>query len=80
MMAAAYLKFHQVVERKYKWGVDYGTLCWYHDEWIVECRPEIADEIAAIGEQSIEWAGKFFNIACPHTGKSVIGENWYEIH
>jgi len=80
MMAAAYLKFHQVVEKKYQWGVDYGTLCWYHDEWTIECRPEIAKELGEIGEQAIEWSGRFFNIDCPHKGKSKIGENWYEIH
>jgi len=80
MMAAAYLKFHQMVEKKYKWGIDYGTLCWYHDEWTIECRPEIAEELGQLGEQAIEWAGRFFNIDCPHKGKSKIGENWYEIH
>jgi len=80
MMASAYLRFHQVVERTYKWGADYGTLCWYHDEWTIECRAEIAEELGKIGEDAIEWAGKFFNIDCPHKGKSKIGENWYEIH
>ena len=80
MMAAAYLRFHQMVEKKYRWGEDYGTLCWYHDEWTIECRPEIAEELGKIGEDAIEWAGQFFNIDCPHKGKSIIGENWYEIH
>ena len=42
MMAAAYLRFHQMVEKKYRWGEDYGNLCWYHYEWSVECRPELA--------------------------------------
>ena len=80
MMAAAYLRFHQMVEKKYRWGEDYGTLCWYHDEWTIECRPEIAKELGKIGEDAIEWSGRFFNIACPHKGKSKIGKNWYEIH
>lgn len=80
MMSAAYLRFHQMVEKKYRWGEDYGTLCWYHDEWTIECRPEIAEELGKIGEDAIEWAGRFFNIDCPHKGKSKVGKNWYEIH
>lgn len=81
MMQAAYNRFHQVAERAgYVYGVDYGTCCWYHDEFTVECREEIAKHIAEMAEASIAWAGNFYNISCPHVGDAKIGKNWYDIH
>ena len=81
MMSLAYLKFHQWMEKyRYKWIEDYGTVCWYHDEFTVECRPEIAKHVAELAEQSIEWAGKYLKIKCPHKGDATIGNNWAEVH
>jgi hypothetical protein len=51
-----------------------------HDEFQFECKPEIAKEAAAIAEESIAWAGRFYNIPCPHEGSSSIGRNWAETH
>ena len=80
MMAAAYNIFHKWMDDKYTFGVDYGTVCWYHDEWTVECREEIASAVGALAEKAIEWAGNFYNIPCPHKGHAQIGNNWWEIH
>jgi len=81
MMSAAYCRFHMMMERdRYIYGEDYGTVCWYHDEFTVECKEGIADVVAEYSEQSIAWAGKFFNISCPHIGDAKIGKNWYSIH
>lgn len=81
MMQAAYIRFHQQMERAgYKYGVDYGTVCWYHDEFTVECIEHIAPIVAKFSEESIAWAGNFFKIPCPHLGQAKIGKDWYEIH
>lgn len=81
MMSAAYIKANKDLEaRGYKYGKDYGFVCWYHDEFTIECRPEIAEEVKKISEESIAWAGRFFNIVCPHVGDGKIGKNWYEVH
>jgi DNA polymerase-1 len=80
MMTAAYNKFCKDMEKKYEWGEDYGVLCWYHDEYTVECSPEIADEVRTLAESAISWAGRFFKIPCPHVGQGKIGKNWYDIH
>ena len=80
-MSAAYVRFHQRMDKLgYKWGVDYGTVAWYHDEFTVECRPEVSSVIAKEAEQSITWANNYFKIPCPHLGHAAIGKNWYEIH
>lgn len=80
-MSAAYNRCNMMLEREgYIYGVDFGFVVWYHDEYTVECRPEIADRVKQISEESIVWAGKFFNIMCPHVGDGKIGNSWYEIH
>ena len=79
-MAKAYCIAASKLRQKYKWGEDYGIVCWYHDEFTVECREEIAEDVRKISEDSIREAGEFFNILCPHEGQGAIGKNWYEIH
>jgi len=81
MMQAAYIKVHQLMEKEgYVYGEDFGTVCWYHDEFTIECRKDIASRVGELAEQSIAWAGRHFNIPCPHIGQAAIGENWYDIH
>lgn len=80
MMSAAYIKLNVELEKKFKWGEDYGVVCFYHDEYTIECKPEIAEEVRKISEEAITWAGRHFNIVCPHKGDGKIGKDWYEVH
>lgn len=80
MMQAAYNKFCKDMAKRFVWGVDYGVTCWYHDEFTAECREDIAEEVKALAERAIAWAGEFFKISCPHLGQGKIGKNWYDIH
>jgi DNA polymerase I-like protein with 3'-5' exonuclease and polymerase domains len=80
-MSAAYCwLYKRLIAKGYEWGKDFGIVCFYHDEYTVECREEIAEEVASIAEQCIVDAGRFFKIKCPHAGDSKIGKNWLEIH
>ncbi len=80
MMACAYIWLCKELRAKFKYGEDYGVVCWYHDEYTVECREEIAEEVAKISEECIARAGRYYKIACPHEGDASIGKNWYSIH
>jgi DNA polymerase-1 len=80
MMTKAYCLLWDRLSAKYEFGVDFGVVCWYHDEYTVECREEIAEDVARISEQCIVDAGLFYNIVCPHIGGAAIGKNWYAIH
>lgn len=80
MMTAAYNKLWKDLEKKYVYGKDFGVVCWYHDEYTIECRKEIAEDVKRISENAIVWAGEFFKIICPHVGSGKIGNNWYDIH
>lgn len=81
MMAAAYNKANKDMERAgYVYGEDYGFVCWYHDEFTIECKEEIAEHARRISEEAIAWAGRYYKIPCPHLGQGKIGEDWYDIH
>jgi len=80
-MAAAYCVLHKWLERAgYKWKEDYGFVIWMHDEYVIECREEIAEHVAELSRRAIAWAGEYFRIQCPHEGASKIGKNWKEVH
>lgn len=80
MMTKAYNKLWADLSSKYVFGKDFGVVCFYHDEYTIECREEIAEDVRAISEEAIAWAGRFYNISCPHLGQGKIGKNWYSIH
>lgn len=81
MMTAAYNRFHQRMDKLgYTFGVEYGTLCFYHDEFNVECDEEIADVVQKESEDAIAWAGRYFKIPCPHIGQGKQGRSWYSVH
>ena len=80
MMTAAYVKANADLEKKYKYGDEYGFLIWYHDEYEVECDEAIKEDVKNITENAIVWAGKYFKISCPHVGDGQIGKDWYAVH
>ena len=80
MMTKAYCKLWSDLNKKYVFGKDFGVVCWYHDEYTIECREEIAEDVKRISEEAIAWAGNYFEISCPHVGQGAIGKNWYAIH
>jgi len=80
-MSAAYVKANKDLEKLgYKYGEDYGFVCFMHDEFTIECRPEIAQLVQDVSEKAITWAGNFFKIVCPHKGDGKIGDSWYAVH
>ena len=80
-MAAAYVWFCAAMDKEgYVWDRDWAMLIWYHDEFQIECRPEIAGHVKWLAEQSITWAGKFYSIDCPHEGDGKYGYSWAETH
>lgn len=80
MMAKAYVRMNELLSAKYIYGKDYGVVAWYHDEYTIECREDIAEDVKQISEQAIVWAGEYYGIKCPHIGQGKIGKDWYAIH
>lgn len=80
MMAAAYNKMLSDLKKKYIYGKQFAPVIWMHDEVQFECDPEIAEDVGRIAANAITWAGKYFNINCPHKGDFNIGKSWAETH
>ena len=79
-MSNSYNLLAKRLREKYKWGVDYGIVCFYHDEYTIECKEAIAEDVKRIAEECIRDAGELLGIPCPHQGDGAIGKNWYDIH
>ena len=61
-------------------GIDYEFMLNIHDEWQVECKPEIADKVGKLGCLAITAAGVNFKFRCPLTGSYDIGDTWADCH
>lgn len=61
-------------------GIDYEFLANIHDEWQIECRPEIAQIVADTACAAITQAGEVMDFRCPLKGNADIGSNWAECH
>lgn len=79
-MSKAYCMLASKLASKYVWGIDYGIVNFSHDEYTVECRAEIAEDVGKMSRDAITEAGVYYNIACPHIGESAIGRTWFDIH
>lgn len=80
MMTKAYNLLWERLSAKYKYGEQFGIVCWYHDEYTIECDESIAEDVKAISEQCIVDAAAYYKISCPHVGDGKIGKNWWDIH
>jgi DNA polymerase I-like protein with 3'-5' exonuclease and polymerase domains len=61
-------------------GVDYEFVANVHDEWQIECRPEIAQEVGKLAVEAIRAAGGHFGFRCPLDGDFSVGTTWAETH
>jgi DNA polymerase I-like protein with 3'-5' exonuclease and polymerase domains len=80
MMQVATVMANKELRSKYIDGVDYKQVCFYHDEYTFETKPEIAEDVKGILERCIAQAGEFFNLTIKQIGEGQIGLNWAEVH
>ncbi len=64
----------------YVLDADYAQMLWVHDEIQIECRPEIAEDVARIIREAVPKAGLFFDFRVKLDGESMIGEHWAACH
>lgn len=70
----------ETLQLSYVPGVDYEFVLNVHDEWQIECRNEIAEDVGVVSVRSMELAGEDLNFPCPITGEYKIGKRWHETH
>lgn len=82
LMSNAYvLLYERLLELGYKWGVDWAYVTWQHDEFQIECREELAEEIGTLAAKTIEDVGEMFKFDfCKQEGDYEIGFNWRDTH
>jgi DNA polymerase-1 len=59
---------------------EYSFMATVHDEWQIECHPDIAHAIGYLGIESIKEAGEFLSCNIDMDGEYRIGKNWAECH
>ncbi|WP_027684337.1 DNA polymerase [Rhizobium leguminosarum] len=64
----------------FKWGVDYAQMLWVHDEIQIECRPEIAEDVARIVREAVPKVADYFDFRVRLDGEAMIGGDWAECH
>jgi DNA polymerase I len=61
-------------------GLDFQAIGNIHDEIQCEVREDHAEQFAVIASVAIRKAGEYYNLRCPLSGTSKIGNNWQETH
>ena len=61
-------------------GVNYEFCGNIHDEWQIECAPQVADTVGELAVEAIREAGVHFKFRCPLGGNFVVGRTWADTH
>ena len=77
VMKEALVLFNRTIKEK---GLDAHFVGNIHDEWQLEVREDLAEQVGQLGVQAIEEAGKTLQLKCPLTGEYNVGINWSETH
>ena len=64
----------------YKFGIDYEFVLNVHDEAQIECKEEIAENVAKICEDTFSDVTSYLKFRIPLRGSSAIGNNWADTH
>lgn len=80
-MSTVYCLAYRRLMERFKWGTDFGIVCFYHDELTIEIKEEYAQEAAHIIEGAFDDVSIQFEMNhCPQAGEAEIGKNWLEVH
>lgn len=80
LMKVALIICDATLQKKYKPGLDYEFLGNIHDEFQMESRPEIAEEVGKTIVWSIAEAGRRLKVRVPLAGEYKVGASWAETH
>ena len=78
VMKLAQCIFYDKLRTQYKGK--FSFMATVHDEWQLECDPEIADDVGKLGVNSIIEAGDRLGCTIPLDGEYKVGNNWWDCH
>ena len=77
----ATVTLHKELEAKgFKYGEDWSMVAHIHDEFQLEVKEDLANEIGRIAVQCIKDTQEVFGFRCPLDGEYKVGGNWAETH
>lgn len=74
------ITYDRLISLGYKWDKDFAFTLNIHDEFEIECREEVAEEVAEIAKSSTTLAGEYFKLRIKIEGEAKIGRDWGEVH
>lgn len=74
------ITYDRLIELGYKWKDDFAYILNIHDEFEIECREELAEEIADIAKTSTTLAGEYFKLRIRIDGEAKVGRSWADVH
>lgn len=80
MKKATVILYNKLLELGLTPKEDFSFVAHVHDEFQIECWPELEDIIKQEAENSIYAAGEYFKFRCPLAGEAKSGANWAETH
>ena len=80
MKKATCILYNDLKDQGLKHDRDYGFCGFFHDEWQIAVKPEYVELLQETSIKAIEKSGQYFNLLCPFTGESRVGNNWMDTH
>jgi DNA polymerase I-like protein with 3'-5' exonuclease and polymerase domains len=74
------IEYDRVLQEHYKPGEDYEFILNVHDEAQLECKEEIAEDIAKIATVAFLTISNDIGFRIKLEGEAKIGNTWYDTH
>lgn len=72
--------YQELSSRGFVWGKDWAMVAHVHDEYQLQVREELVEEVSEVAVWSFQEAGRQFNWRCPLDGEAQVGNSWAECH
>ncbi len=80
MKKALVLAYDGHLARGWQHGREFANVANIHDEFQMEVLPEHAEEVGQIAADAIRAAGEAFDLRCPLSGSTAVGQTWSSTH
>ena len=80
MKKALCILYQSLLDKGWKYGVDFAFVLNIHDEYQAEVREELVEEYKTLAVEAIRKAGEYFHFRCPLDGEAKNGANWAQTH
>jgi DNA polymerase I-like protein with 3'-5' exonuclease and polymerase domains len=77
---ATTILYNDLITRGLKFGKDWAFVAHVHDEFQTLVKPEYVELYKELAIDSFRKSGEYFDLKCPMTGESRVGQNWMETH